>query len=382
MKDEFQNVVRNALDFLNEAVADLSPGEGSKAKTKFAVINFFSGLELFLKARLLADDWRHCVASSTTTEEDFKSGNFKSIGLDAAKKRLSELPSGQLNTEEYSVFDRLRQRRNKAVHFYHPDHLQTAEKVAVEQLVGWSLLFRRLTKVWKDHFAEFEEELAILDQKMKTRSDYFPVVFSYLSEEIDRQAASRARCLCSTCQQDSSLSEGEIVTGLHRMSCRVCESGDARVLLPCRNPDCYQPVEREFSISHTCGRCSEIHENDVAENFRHFGPEGLGLEPVAWCGMCGYTVSKSVARIPDGCFCIACHAVLDSWRMRHCEWCNTLVTGPAGDRLNPGGACCQRFICYDEQNEVPPDFLFDAEVRKNNIQNAEYEAYMQRSAWM
>ena len=53
MKTEeiFDSVVRNAIDFITTAIIEL------KEKPKYSVINFYTALELFFKARVLKEHW-------------------------------------------------------------------------------------------------------------------------------------------------------------------------------------------------------------------------------------------------------------------------------------------------------------------------------------
>jgi hypothetical protein len=97
----------------------------------------------------------------------------------------------------------------------------------------------------------------------------------------------------------------------------------------------------------------------------------MNLELVAWCGMCGYSPSKSVARIDEGCFCLACHSLLDQWHLNHCQWCGEHVTGSVGDQLNPGCVRCEHYFMYEESNEEAPEFMRDLTEWESNLRHAQ-----------
>ncbi|HDX8403318.1 TPA: hypothetical protein RQN00_003427 [Aeromonas dhakensis] len=64
-------LVDNAFDFLNKAVVELND------YPKFSVINFHAAVELFLKARLMKENWSLVVSNRQEPNWDkFISGNF------------------------------------------------------------------------------------------------------------------------------------------------------------------------------------------------------------------------------------------------------------------------------------------------------------------
>jgi len=117
MENEFISLVENALDFLEKSIRDLEAGE-----SKYSVIHFYSGLELFLKARLLKEHW--CLCGSDVNkigQTQFTTGDFESIGFKEAKSRLTNILGCEFPKPEEKIYEKLRKRRNQAVHFFHPD---------------------------------------------------------------------------------------------------------------------------------------------------------------------------------------------------------------------------------------------------------------------
>ena len=54
--DKLASLVENAIDFLDRALRDLD------SAPKYSVIHFYAAVELFLKARLLAEHWSLVIA--------------------------------------------------------------------------------------------------------------------------------------------------------------------------------------------------------------------------------------------------------------------------------------------------------------------------------
>jgi hypothetical protein len=67
-------IVNNGFDFFRKSLAEFD------AEPKFSVIHFFAAVELFLKARLMAEHWS-LVVSKDPSWEGFERGDFKSVTL-------------------------------------------------------------------------------------------------------------------------------------------------------------------------------------------------------------------------------------------------------------------------------------------------------------
>jgi len=82
----FRRLVDNALDFLSKAIEDL------KEHPKYSMINFHASVELFVKARLMAEHWTLVVAKRQEPDwTKFVAGDFQSVSLDDAANRLDKI---------------------------------------------------------------------------------------------------------------------------------------------------------------------------------------------------------------------------------------------------------------------------------------------------
>lgn len=364
METEFTSLVENAFDFVERSMDDLEAG-----RPKYSVINFYSGVELFLKARLLKEHWALCASNvSKMAKSDFASGGFESIGLNDAKDRLSNIVGCSIPKAESSVYEKLRKRRNQAVHFYHPDDLRSEKKVAVEQLSGWHFLRKRLSVTWKDCFESFAERIDTLHRRMIGREDYYPAIFDEMRSEIEAQSKGRLRSVCPTCRHPSVLTQGKVLGAVHRMECLVCETESFAVFLPCQ---CGKLAPRSYEHEAKCQWCGKTNPATTEESFS-WAEKSLTQSPAAWCGVCGFMTKPSVVEIDSKSLCLACFTFEEHSGVCRCEWCGDSVTGEIGDRINPGCIRCGYHI--EKEADTEPT------LEKGYLN--EVSTWQQRREWM
>lgn len=84
------------------------------------VIHFYTAVELFLKARLLAEHWSLVVAKRQDPDlTRFELGDFQSVTLDEAADKLDKVLQSPLSSAELSQFRNMAKHRNRMVHFFH-----------------------------------------------------------------------------------------------------------------------------------------------------------------------------------------------------------------------------------------------------------------------
>uniref|UniRef100_E6QVY8 Uncharacterized protein n=1 Tax=mine drainage metagenome TaxID=410659 RepID=E6QVY8_9ZZZZ len=112
-----------------------------------------------MKARLLHEHWTLIL----TKPEDadllkFQKGDFHSVSLKEAQKRLTSIIQQGLTKDEFDCFLALGDHRNRMVHFFHPDqHASKSEieKIVSQQCRAWFYLHRVLTQRWNGVFAGY-----------------------------------------------------------------------------------------------------------------------------------------------------------------------------------------------------------------------------------
>ena len=352
---DFQSLVKNALDFLRKSMAEL------EEDPKYSVINFYSALELFLKARLMREHWSLCASDADkASKEQFAKGDFQSIGLKEAATRLKNIVNESLGDAEVAVYDTLRERRNQAVHFFHPSDLSDVPRVATEQLKGWHYLHHRLAHIWKDHFRPWLDELAELNRTMIRRADFYPAVFDDLSSVVAvRRKKGHLWAKCEWCSQDSAFVEGSPSAGIYRTRCIVCGDQHYACFLPCQK--CQKPALRRFGESAHCQHCGNLNSSSFDETATFYAAKVLHQDSTtdigtAYCGLCGYMPQKSVVTVGDLCWCLACLQVEDKYAIGSCHYCGEQATHEFGEP--PGTPNCVRCGAYDFRSDEDPDPVY------------------------
>jgi hypothetical protein len=89
--DDLQlSMLENGLDFIVSGLKHIG-SPVSKFDLKYAVLHLSAGIELVLKDRLRREDWTQIfVKPDEATEEELKSGTFKSVNLYQCLERLEE----------------------------------------------------------------------------------------------------------------------------------------------------------------------------------------------------------------------------------------------------------------------------------------------------
>ena len=160
--DIFESLVGNALDFLALAISNF------ESKPKSSVVDFYTAIELFLKARLLHEHWSLIVVKDADWK-NFVSGDFQSVPFNEACNRLDKVVQSGLSTTARQKFDAIRRHRNRMVHFFHTVNSadpKAVEEVVIEQLGAWHELSRLMTVQWHPVFKKFKGKFEQIGRKL------------------------------------------------------------------------------------------------------------------------------------------------------------------------------------------------------------------------
>ena len=194
----------NAIDFIDKAIREFQC-----RNIKYSTINFFSGIELFLKARLFADHWFLVVENvDKASLQSLQNGETTTVTFKGSTNRLSNI-LGKGMEDEIAIFDALRRERNKMVHFYHitNDSAKTKKKeqyIVSLQCRAWYHLHELLSKKWKPHFEGIVEDIEKLNLIMQDHSRYLNEKFNLLKQFITNEKNQGiVYSHCPVCQFDS-----------------------------------------------------------------------------------------------------------------------------------------------------------------------------------
>ena len=346
-QDLLERLVENALDFLSQSIRELLDEQ-----PKYSVIHFHAAVELFLKARLMAEHWSLVVARSKEPDWDgFVAGDFVSVSLEEAAKKLDKVVRSGLGNQALRAFVGVTKHRNKMVHFFHEgvsvdENDQLRRKVAKEQLTAWYLLHKLLTSKWSDVFSPWSRQLGEIDGELRTLQEFLKVVYEQVEPQIDRRKENGAIFSdCPSCGFESQEHE-DWVGDLYEAKCLVCGLADRCLTIEC--PRCGEAVRFVNEGFGECGCCERPLEPEnvaaalVDEQAAHVARmDGDDSWELGNCSDCdGF---HTVVRLnEDGHLCTSCFGEFEF--MQVCGWCNELNTGDMTDSSWAGCSVCDGSI--------------------------------------
>lgn len=340
-EDLFERLVENAIDFLETALEEF------EENPKFSVIHFAAAVELFLKARLLAEHWSLVVSGKQEPDWDnLLKGDFLSVTFDEAASRLKKVVRSGLTDDEKSCFKGVANHRNKMVHFFHSalsdaDAKTAREQIAREQIQAWYYLRRLLLERWSVQFSKFSWKIQSTNDLMRRHKKYLEVAYENARSEINqRKKDGRSFRKCPICEYESLEQKGEVEDGIPAEgTCLVC--GFDRPILTADCPECEEPVEFIGDGYGECQKCGKrIEPTDLAELLDESPPPYEDSEPLApaHCTECEslYTVIER-----DGnYFCTNCFTSYNDEEIEQCDYCSDHYAGHMEDTYFGGCVAC------------------------------------------
>lgn len=352
MAELFDSLVRNAIDFVDASLDILD------TRPKNGIVNFYTAIELFLKARLMAEHWTLVISKPEIGNvQSFSVGDFHSVALDDAAKRLKEIVAAPLPQRALDNFKALAEHRNQIVHFAHTDYSNiqgTKARVVVEQWASWHYLHELLTGPWKAPFHEYQKDFERLHARMLSEHDFLRVRFSEIEPEIKGRTSKGERVeICFSCNMPAALINATHAWGLD-FCCLVCQQEDTipaptREALPCRK--CGNPFEFFKKSQKSCPSCAEPVDADRLiemsktkyQDGDDWCEEGSGPY-IAECHRCRYH-KPSVFYIDGLWSCVSCFD--RGWQATECPHCGKFVTGD--NEVIESFAC---FKCEDKMRRL------------------------------
>jgi hypothetical protein len=335
----FDSLIRNALDFLDQAIRDFDRAP------KYSVIHFCAAVEMLLKARLMREHWSLVVSKKENANlHKFIRGDFISVTLDESRSRLHDIVGQVISDEAFKSFSDLSKHRNKMIHFFNAGlegNTKAKADIVAEQCRAWFYLHRLLQKNWRDHFKKYHAEIAKADVAMKAHRKYLGTKFEALKNELAAKA--KAGCVpkvCSACGYKAALPD-DLDNHIKRLECLVCDHTEIQVTLDC--PHCSEEIKIVGDGFAMCPKCGEsIEPEQIADALTDHQEahraikDGDDRYDTANCGACeGY---HTVVFRETFYFCAACFDISES--VEDCGWCNELNTGDMEDSYFNGCSHC------------------------------------------
>ncbi|RJQ27516.1 hsdR [Candidatus Parcubacteria bacterium] len=321
--EDFENLVRNGVDFLKKAISQLD------SDPKHSVINFYTAVEIFLKAPLVHEHWTLVVGDRDFNRSKYEAGDFLSVNFEDTCKRLATALGKQLKPSAKEAFDKVRKHRNRMVHFYHDgiDGLQRDE-IKLEQAQAWFELNRFIFDTWRDKFAPFRAELLQMEQHLIAYNHYAQAKYESLKSKVEAmKIEGKSFEVCSRCSTPACQVEEEVerLTSHH---CLVCFLHERKVQVAC--PECHDDGQQVTAYElFSCKICGHeiVKEEAIFDLLDQCGVRGtkddLDSDTPANCDECqGY---QTVCDFENGYLCSNCFTFFDT--LNQCAYCNDYMTG-------------------------------------------------------
>lgn len=335
-----ERLIENALGFLSHAI------EALETAPKFSVIDFYTAVELFLKARLLQEHWSLVVAKNPDWER-FVSGDFASVTFDEACTRLDKIVQSPVPQRAREKFDAIRLHRNKMVHFFHAgegSQHRVVEEIAIEQLHAWYELHQLLRQQWKEVFKPWQNQLAGVEFQLRGYKKYLAATFDALGPKLaEISAGGQEIWSCDRCNYPAAVVTDGDVSGLREAVCLVCGADSKCLEMKC--PNCGKGAVLRDGADFSCECEHSLDESDLvgALDETVVTKDNYFENPYpANCGECeGW---HTVVSKDDKNFCVRCLDVTDD--LYYCEFCNEASTGKLEDSYLLGCGQCEGSAGY------------------------------------
>lgn len=334
---DFENLVRNGIDFLEKAMSQLD------SDPKHSVINFYTAVEIFLKAPLVLDHWTLVIAGREPDRQKYDSGDFVSVSFEEACSLLSKTLKKPLQKSARDAFDRVRQHRNRMVHFYHSGlNGRQRNEIKLEQATAWFELNRFVTETWREQFKPFASEFQRMERTLIANNHYAKAKYEDLKPKIEGMKKGGAIFEdCPRCHTNAYQSEEEAprLTSCH---CMVCFHNGKQLQIDC--PECGdadQSMEPYDGFSCTECDCEVSGESAIFDLLDQNQVRGtkhdLDSDTPANCDECqGY---QTVCEYEGGYLCTNCFAYFDA--VGQCEYCSDYMTGDTEHTYATGCEHCE-----------------------------------------
>jgi hypothetical protein len=253
-----------------------------------------------------------------------------SVSVDEVLKRLANIGSETFSQDETRCFERLRDHRNKVVHFCHDAYskkpnAKLLEEVAAEQCMAWCYLHRRLTGVWSEYFKEHSKAIERLNGKLHRHRVFLRAKFTTLRPDIEKEISAGAEYrICSACGCHSARVY-ELVEPVHQIECSVCGTRDSFMRVTCSK--CHKLSDVDDLASGSCDDedCGgDISLGDVMSEYVPAYDPRDHEEQAYYCAACE-NPELSATILGDRYFCFWCKEWFDT--TDQCGFCGYHLVG-------------------------------------------------------
>lgn len=337
----FDSVVYNAIFFLKSSLENL------EKNPRNSVIELYTAIELLFKARLMKEHWSLIVTKPEDANiTSFENGDFHSIYLEQAEKRLKNICGEKFKKEALDNFKALGKHRNQIVHFAHTSFNKEKNIVLVEHWASWYYLYDLISNKWSDIFEEYKAEFYTLNESIRKNINYLKIKFEDIQEKLNIERSKGREVLeCPSCYFESAVVTRVFHFGKN-FECLVCDVKDEipiDILTTIGCEECGEEVQYFMLTDKKCTHC----QNEVSRGYAlveytklyqvHDEDEEFdeSAYPIGHCHICECKTA-SVVEVDIGLeyfgmpVCLNCD--VRGWNIIECEHCEKYVTGD-GDTI-------------------------------------------------
>lgn len=259
LSNDVKALINNGLEFLDKAREELQ-----SSKPKFSIVSFWTAVEILLKVPLAHEHWTLvCSPKKTIKKQDYHAGNFHSLTYEETCSRLQEVLEKPLPKTTAAIFNKIRQHRNRVVHFYHPSFTDADQKTILsEQADAWFALNRLMRDDWASLFGEQLDSKLAADEERMLENNYFYIEakFRYIQPTLDDlRKHGYSIGTCASCKQaaavDTPFNEESGHT-FHETTCLVCGvSAPPYMEVSCPECQIRQRLENNGDSEFSCVEC-------------------------------------------------------------------------------------------------------------------------------
>ncbi len=346
-KQVFDGLVKNALHFIDEAIKDFESGDLQQS-----LINFTTGVELTLKARLFLEHWTLILSDPKKADpEKFINGQFHSVGSDEAIRRLRKIVGLSVPDAAEKAFESCRVHRRKMSHFYHPEYSsgkndKIKESIAGLELNGWGHLYVLVARNWSDEFHEFIDRFNEIDTAMLKHKEFLRGKYDGLNAQIEKEMAEGIPYKpCSLCGYPANRLE-EDVHPVFNGFCQVCIGWMRFLEVTCDDCGTFNYYDMNDDERQCAGCDNTFNMEKLIEMFGGDSP-GDGKFTDGYCEEChwvhtGHTVVENEMCEVPRYICLSCYEVYDE--MDQCHRCGANIAGSHPDTGTYGCVECREAL--------------------------------------
>lgn len=313
----FDALTKNSVEFLLRATELLA------TSPNLSVLQFATGVELLLKARLFHEHWSLIASSPASASwERLIRGELQTARASELCKRITCLTGDRTGKLE-EAFKEVLNHRNRVLHFLPPED---KDAVVTEQLRTWHFLHTTIERGWSDIFQGHAAELGRVEAAFTSNRRYLGTKYEELRISLKRLVAAGRVLECLACEYKAAV----LVNGDGSVSsarCHVCSTRATAIRFACSEWHWFDEGTSEYACS--CGSTHEVdalvEELDATAGMRP--KDALASGPGRYrCGEC-LDFEPRVVPIVDGFACLGCGAQFDGDQLSSCDWCSERWVG-------------------------------------------------------